>query len=277
MQIHRHIHRHAKTIYRVTPKFVHGMVVGAFVGIILVTALRADTANALSISSPRDCDTNAVINCGALTISELQKRYGNKGVGAIYHYFGISAQDIKDMSTTAVAGKVYKDGTVKVGGVTVATKAITAGRLYISGSTKVSSGGVTFYKRAPKVSFRPTSLTAFVAMKNGQFQFAILGACGNPVVATPVPKKATPKPAPTPTPTPTPTPEQPVTIPSTTSTQTPPSKPTAIVASAPKELPNTGPGALIIIAALSIIGGYAFHMTHRHVRRKRRARHAAAR
>src|SRR5882724_10040230 len=72
------LHHHVKRIYRLTPKFLHGMVAGAFVGIMIVTGLKASgMVSALTISSPRDCDSNAVITCGALTTSELQTRYKN--------------------------------------------------------------------------------------------------------------------------------------------------------------------------------------------------------
>ncbi len=268
----QHVAHHARRVAGVTPAFVHGVVFGAFVGVMVVSLLRNTVASALAITSPRDCDTNAVVNCGALTTTELQQKYGNSGVAGIYGYFGISAGDIDDIGKTAVAGVVYKNGTVTADGVTVATNAVTAGRENISGSTKVSASGVTFYKRAPSVSFRVDSINAFVVMQNGQFKFAILGACGNPVVATAVPKKtvAPPPAAPTPTPTPTPAPTVP------TSSQTPPSTPTATLATniTVSSLPNTGPGAVIIIAALSVAGGYAFHMTHRHIKHKRRLKHA---
>ena len=268
------IKHHAKTIVRVTPKFVHGMVVGAFIGVVVVFSLRATSqASALSISSPRDCDNNAVINCGALTTSELKTKYGTtKGAAAIYTYFGISADDIGGMASTASAGAVHKDGRVTIGNTVVATNAITAGRLNIAGSTKVTSGGQTFYKRPPSVSFNPESIAAYVVMKDGQFDYAILGACGNPVIATAIPKK-TPKPVVTPTPTPTPV----APISTTPSTQTPPSTPTPVVtataATVPASLPNTGPGAVIIIALLAVIGGYLFHVGHRHIRKRRAGTH----
>ncbi len=71
----RGITHHAKTLFRVTPKFVHGMVTGAFIGIVAIFSLHASGwASALTITSPRDCDNNAVINCGALTTSELKTK-----------------------------------------------------------------------------------------------------------------------------------------------------------------------------------------------------------
>jgi hypothetical protein len=261
----RGIVHHAKRVYHLTPKFIHGMVGGAFVGIIVVMTLNliAPVA-AVTVTSSRDCDTNAVINCGALTTTELQQRYSNKGVAQIYNYFGISSKDIKATDKTAVAGRVYKNGNVTVNGVTVATGATTAGRENISGSKKVTEGGVTFYTRPPSVSFRVESIAAFVVMEDGQFKFAILGACGNPVKATAVPKKkveTTPKPE-IPK-------ETPVDVPST---QTPKSTPTPKVETAAAEkLPVTGPSELLVVGLLSIIGGYLYHTIHRHFRHKRAA------
>jgi hypothetical protein len=269
-------HHHAKRVIRMTPMFVHGAIAGAFIGIVVVMSLRsAVPVNALTLSSVRDCDTNAVINCGALTTTELQQRYKNKGVAPIYSYFGISAQDIAATGTTAVAGRVYKNGTVTAGNKTVATAAVTAGRENITGSTKVTSSGVTFYKRAPSVSFRVDSIAAFVILQDGQFKYAILGACGNPVMATAVPKEVAPPPAPAPVETPDVAPPAAETPAPTVSTQTPESKPTVVLASQPaaQPLPNTGPGAIAVVGILAIVGGYLFHATHRHVKHKRRMRH----
>jgi hypothetical protein len=262
--LRHHVRHHAKKIYHKTPKFVHGMVVGAFLGIVAVMTLNTlAPVAALSISSPRDCDSNAVINCGALDTAELQKGYKNAGVAAIYSYFGISADDIKNIGATAVAGRAYKNGDVKIGDTLVATGATTAGRENISGSTKVSSGGAVFYTRPPSVSFRVNSIAAYVVMQDGQFKFAIIVSCGNPLTATAVPKQQTPPPVETPKPE--------VVVTTATSTQTPPSTPSPVVATSTTVLPHTGPSDVLIVGLLAVIGGYLFHATHRHIRRKRRA------
>jgi hypothetical protein len=49
--------------------------------------------------------------------------------------------------------------------------------------------------------------------------------------------------------------------------------PTPVQAQTVAALPNTGPGAVVIIAIASVIGGYVFHMGHRHIRNKRRTTH----
>lgn len=267
------IQHHAKRLYQVTPKFVHGMGIGAFVGIVMVMTLGPILpAAALSISSSRDCDSNAVIPCGALNTTELRTDYANtnyKGVSALYSMFGISANDMKNISSTAAVGKVYKNGDVMIGNTVVATGATTAGREFISGSTKVSAGGTTFYTRPPSVSFRINSIPAFVVMENGKFKFAVLAACGNPVKAT---AKITEKPAPPPEEE---TPEVVTTVVVKTSTQAPESKPTPVVEAAATTLPTTGPGDIGLVICLAIIGGYIYHVTHRHIRRKRQLRHSA--
>ncbi len=156
---------------------------------------------ATSAADQPDCDNNAVIHCGAFTTAEVKSNYDNNpSVQTIYHYFGIDHNEINNLHTTAVSGTVTAGGRVlDQNGKEVATNAITAGRQDIQpGSTKHVENGVTFYTRAPSVSFKSPSLDAFVVIKDGVFQFAIIKACGNPV-------KATPNTPPPPTPT-TPTP-----------------------------------------------------------------------
>lgn len=267
----RGVRHHAKRLYHLTPRFVHGMVIGAFVGMVMVMSFGPILpVHALTISSVRDCDSNAVIRCGALTSAELKKAYGRwASVGHIYSYFGISSSDISGIDKYVVAGRVYKNGEVRVGSKLdklVATNAVTAGREYIKGSKTAYSKGTKFYTRAPKVSFRVNSIAAFVVIKNGKFDFAILAACGNPVKAT---AKVVAKPVPPP---PEPEPEDvPKRVGVTTSTQTPPSKPTPIITASEesKPLPVTGPGDIGLVALLAVIGGYLYHITHRHIRHRR--------
>ena len=162
-----------------------------------------------------DCDANYIIHCGVNSAGDVSNHYGDTGVAAVYSYFGISSADVNNMGSQAVLGDVYSNGDVKiqktVNGETkyplVATDAVTAGWQNISGSTTVTSGGHTFYVRPTSVSFQSSPLTAYVMMKNGKFDFAVLKDCGNPVKGTPV-TMPTPPPAPTPPP-PAPTPPPP--------------------------------------------------------------------
>lgn len=227
---------------------------------------------ALTLSSTRDCDDNAVLRCGAMTTNELQSKYQNQNAQPIFSYFGISQQEINSMDSSAVAGQVTRDGQVKVGGKVVATNAMTAGRQNMAGSTKVNSGGQTFYARPTGVSFQSQSLPAFVVMKNGIFQYAVIASCGNPVKATPVrkPVAKTPvtkqqvveketltqtvvveqPPAPPPAPAP-----QPVVIAATTP---PPAAPTPAPKPA-KSLPDTGAGSAVGLGVFAAIASAVAH------------------
>jgi hypothetical protein len=262
------IREHAKRIWHVTPKFVHGAVAGAVIGIVVVSQLGSiRPAHALSIDTPRDCDDYAVIRCGSLTTGELKKDYNTAGVADIYNHFGISASDINTIDTVAVMGTVYDSGKIMVKDKVVATDAITAARLNVNGSSKVHEGGTTFYVRHLKISWSHKQAPAYVVMKNGEFKFAILASCGNPLIGNAVPA---PKPTPQPTPPPASTKPKP-TPPSPQPLLTPPPL-TITPSAAPEVLPNTGPGALIIIAAASVLGGLLAHHTHRHIKRRRHAR-----
>jgi hypothetical protein len=205
------------------------------------------STQALVISSTRDCDSNAVLNCGALSVSELQGKYNSSSSArVIYAHYGITAADIGAMTRTAVAGEVTSGGAVIVNGRTVATGAITQGRQNIAGSRQVTSGGVTFFERPPRVSFVSSPLPAFVAMhSNGVFAFAIIASCGNAVIATPVARpvvKPAPRPTPAPTPTPTPAPRPTPAAPTQQQQQQQQQSQTVIVASpTPTPVPAPAP------------------------------------
>ena len=167
-------------------------------------------------SSGNDCDSNAVIWCGADTVPQLTDRFNNgdghnstASIHAIYSFFGINPSDISNMGGNPGVqhGVVTKSGNVfDAHGRLIATDAMTGGRQDMAGSTRVNSGGATFFTRPPSVSFQQNSLSAIIVMHGGRFSFAILSSCGNPVKATP---KVAPAPKPTPAPTPAPAAPQP--------------------------------------------------------------------
>jgi hypothetical protein len=237
---------------------------------VLVAIYQPRAAIALMVNSSRDCSSNAVIQCGALTSSELSQKYGNQAsVRTIYHNFGISSSDVNNVDTSAVSGRVTSGGRVIVNGHTVATGAVTAGRENMSGSQAVTANGVTFYTRPTSISFASNSLPAFVVMKNGVFDYAIISSCGNPVKATPIARtkvtaaapvavattppavvRSQPQPVYVPNPVPVTTP---VAVPTPVPVTTPVAVPTPVAVSAPvvvtpppqpAALPNTGVGDL---------------------------------
>jgi hypothetical protein len=167
----------------------------------LFGSLFVSNASALQIQGGSDCSDNSVIDCGVTSTDAIISYLpGHTAILDLYdHSFGINQDDINNLDNTTqnpnedytVAGTVNVNNDVIVDGKIVATNAITAGRENISNaygsSSAVSYAGYTFYTRSPRVSFITASIDAFVVMKNGQFQFAILAPCGNPVKATPVP------------------------------------------------------------------------------------------
>jgi hypothetical protein len=253
--------------------------------IIVMTAfiLMPTHAQAITLSSSRDCDANAVISCGALSINELQSKYNNdQSTQNIYSAFGISGNDIHNMDATAVAGSVTSTGRVIVNGKTVANNAETAGRQLMAGSHSEDFNGTVFYSRSPSVSFASSTLPAFVVMdKNGRFDFAIIASCGNPVNAHPTTVKQVPN---TSSSTNTVIRQQPVAQPSSVAqtqsqsvtvaptpspavTYTPPPAPVVYQAApttpsttyvAPKQIPNTGIGDIAGIGSLvTLVSGFA--------------------
>lgn len=137
---------------------------------------------AVASAASRDCDDNAVVHCGTLTLSELRDNY--KGdVKALYTYFGITSGMIRN-SDNIKQGYVTKSGDVLVGDNVIASNALTAGRESLDGSVSVVAGGTTFYERSPSVSFTSDRLEAFVFVDDsGKFLGAVIKSCGNPVKA----------------------------------------------------------------------------------------------
>lgn len=285
MRIITNVVNHSKTMLLTSS-------IGTMLGLSLVLA---PVASALSIGGPSDCDSNAIISCGAHSTGALMQAYNSSAyVQKVYAYFGISSSDMANLQVTNVAGRVTSDGKVFVDSQSnpVANGAITGGRQNIAGSTQVNFQGVTFFKRPPSVSFQQASLPAFVSMKNGQFQFAIIASCGNAVranatqqptrvglgqaqaVSKPQAKPAPPKPTPTATQTQTQSQSQQVNIhnsntnvqnvqttPATSETQPATTQQPAATttASQPASLVNTGPTGLVaVFLASSIAGSFGF-------------------
>jgi hypothetical protein len=182
---------------------------------LLMSFVIGDVAHAAA-TIPRDCDTNAMVFCGAATQAELltklaqgDSKHSGASLVAMYREQGITPSEI----ATTVPGIAMKDGRILVNNKVVATKAVSDGRLQLSGSVKDGS----LWRSPNQTAFLADSITALVEMKHGQFQWAVLTSCGNSVFATPVivptptptpvaTPSSTPVPTPLPTPTPTPTP-----------------------------------------------------------------------
>lgn len=174
---------------------VAGAFLAAFAGAVgLGLATKQYTSAA---SMPRDCDSNAVLHCGATSPSEfitdvrssnnnaqkdLQVIYADSRMGAL------STGDYDRFKNSARMGKVYKNGTVIVDGQTVMTGANSLGReKFNSQRQAITIGGKTYYYSPTSASFASDSIDAMVMFDDkGVAETVILTSCGNPVWGTKV-------------------------------------------------------------------------------------------
>lgn len=137
------------------------------------------SAQAAGIDRSRDCDKYAIVYCGTMSAAEVRDKYYDKDHDKVFKSFGISKADV---SGDIRKGVVYRDGTVKVGGKTVATGAVMAAR-HLGGSS-ISGSSTAKKLSVSHMSSAQEALVKFDA--NGEFEWAIMTPCGNPVVAKPV-------------------------------------------------------------------------------------------
>lgn len=158
-------------------------------GIFTYLAIASPTEATSFGNCRRDNDNNAIIKNGTCSTDELSKKYKEnrtKDLPAIFSHYNVPTN-----FSSAKKGEVRKNGDVVVDGKVVATGAKSVGRQNISGSSKITIDGKTYYERKTSVSFATNSIPAFVFFdKNGEFQSAVLTSCGNPVTAKPKPKVA---------------------------------------------------------------------------------------
>ncbi len=136
----------------------------------------------------RDCDTVAVIKCGTLSQQELLQKFDQNAYGDLPKVFGTFGISRDQLQGDFVDGIVWKDGRVTVNGKLVATNAKTIGRWYGAQPDKTRIEGTDRAYIMSVSNFVPDGHTAFVRMVNGEFKFAVIKACGNPVIAQPVPQ-----------------------------------------------------------------------------------------
>lgn len=157
------------------------------IGSLLISYIGGPTRAAVD-NSP-DCDTVAIMYCGAFSESQFHSKWNNdskyRDHAAVFAAFGINKAEVTGMTD----GVVWKDGRVTLAdGTLVATNATTAGRWNNPTSDMSKIAGTS---RAYKMSTRhfvTEGQTAMIKMVDGQFKFAVIKSCGNPVVATPQPK-----------------------------------------------------------------------------------------
>lgn len=171
----------------------NSLLVGTFFAIGLLSfgalgLLQRDPAQAMT----RNCDSNAIIHCGVADANEFRTKYDQNAPGdlaAIFGHYWIP-RDIQ-----VVEGQSFKDNTVRVNGRVVADNAQSIGRQQKSGDHAISIGGKTYWEGPNSTAFASDGLPTLVALDaQGNFKYAIIKGCGNPIYARPV---APPPPPPT--------------------------------------------------------------------------------
>lgn len=157
-----------------------------------LSALSVAAVGATKAYAATDCDDNAVMFCGfssksgLISTTKSGDQKGHKDLAAIYNAFGLSSADYNRFISSAQPATFYKDGRVVVNGQTVATNAVSYGRLqsYHSGTGMVTKtvGGTTLYGNATSRTFASDSISGYVLFDaTGTPQFMVIGSCGNPV------------------------------------------------------------------------------------------------
>jgi PKD repeat protein len=141
-----------------------------------------------------DCSDNSIMRCGAASATEFKNKCNANAEGdlrAIYGHYWIPC-DVQ-----VVEGQSFKDNTVRVGGRVVATNAQSIGRVQKPGDHAISIAGRTYWEAPNSVAFKSDGLPTLVALDaQGNFKYAILKDCGNPIYAKPTPPPEPPKPQP---------------------------------------------------------------------------------
>ena len=161
----------------------------------------ATQSQAVYVDSTPDCDKFAIIRCGTKDLTQLRVEYDSlnksgsnsstteqRDIPAIFSAMGISRADLESTNGQFTFGDVYTDGRVVVNGKTVATGARVAGRHM--GGTPISGSSTAGIIPASKMATAQRAIVKF--NYDGQFLFAVMTPCGNPVTAT----NTVPKPKP---------------------------------------------------------------------------------
>lgn len=178
-----------------TGMFTLAMIVTAGVGVYSFNKTDAFAA---------DCSDNSIVRCGfnsyeGLTAAYNKNEYGD--IRTIFDHYWI--KPTLAPGTRAVMGVADSNGNVIADGRVVANNASSIGRQQIQHSHPISIGGKTYYETSHVggKAFKPgtTQLPALVVLDEaGNFKYAVLTDCGNPIYAKPVPPPTPPKPEPKP-------------------------------------------------------------------------------
>lgn len=156
---------------------------------VIATIVAVASTPSQAVGDYRNCASDAIISCGAITQDELVQKYDKdtSGVQKIYAHYGITRDDLIGKTSQIKSGIVYQDGHIAVDGKTVATNAYSLSREAFNDANgnkprTVTINGTTLYE-GPNMSIFVRSVDAYVLFRDGQFYRAIISSCANPVMA----------------------------------------------------------------------------------------------
>lgn len=125
-----------------------------------------------------DCTNNAVLKCGFTNANQFIDRVAanDQNTQGIYDLTGLQASEYDRFRTEAKQGIAYKDGTIKVDGVTVATNAWSIGR-----DKKAQSWNFNgFWADSAQNVFTRNEIPVLVLFNDrGEMDFVVMHDCGN--------------------------------------------------------------------------------------------------
>ena len=144
-----------------------------------------------SLAAGQSCTSNDIARCGIQNYGELTQKYDQNQQGdlrAIYDHYWIKRT--LEPGTHVVEGVANNKGEVIAEGRVVAVNAASIGRQPIAHSHPISIAGKTYYETShvggQAFAAGTTQLRALVVLDDmGNFKYAILKVCGNPIFAQP--------------------------------------------------------------------------------------------
>ncbi len=163
--------------------------------VLIVTMMLLSIFGVTQIGTSFAASDNDIIHGGVSSQSELRSAYrdgdGRNSAANIQAIFAeaIGVEGADDFSNMQ-QGTVHRDGRVLVDGEVVATEAMSSGRLNFRDSKPLGDTGAYYHRTDIRFSERTSQLPVLVQFdEKGQYEFAVIMNCGNPVIAKPVPVK----------------------------------------------------------------------------------------
>jgi hypothetical protein len=125
-----------------------------------------------------DCTPNAVLHCGTPDANNFINRVqaNEQGTQGVYDQFGLQASEYQAFRSQSKQGIAYRDGTIKVDGVTVATDAWSIGR-----TKKSKSWNWNGFWADTAQNVNNSDIPVMVMFNDkGEMDFAVMYDCGNP-------------------------------------------------------------------------------------------------